>query len=185
MILCEEPYAKAVDKAVFPYAQGGPLMHVIAGKAVALKEAATPVFVTYAKQIRANAVALAAALEREGLRIVSGGTDNHLMLVDVRPLETTGRTAERALDAVGVTVNKNTIPYDPAKPMITSGIRVGTPAVTTRGMGVAEMTRIGSLIARTLRAVDDESASRDIRAEVMDLTSRFPVPGITREVART
>ena len=185
MILCEEPYAKAVDKAVFPYAQGGPLMHVIAGKAVALKEAATPVFVTYAKQIRANAVALAAALEREGLRIVSGGTDNHLMLVDVRPLETTGRTAERVLDAVGVTVNKNTIPYDPAKPMITSGIRVGTPAVTTRGMGVAEMTRIGSLIARTLRAVDDESASRDIRAEVMDLTSRFPVPGITREVART
>ncbi len=185
MILCEELYAKAVDKAVFPYAQGGPLMHVIAGKAVALKEAATPVFVTYAKQIRANAVALAAALEREGLRIVSGGTDNHLMLVDVRPLETTGRTAERALDAVGVTVNKNTIPYDPAKPMITSGIRVGTPAVTTRGMGVAEMTRIGSLIARTLRAVDDESASRDIRAEVIDLTSRFPVPGITREVART
>ena len=185
MILCEEPYAKAVDKAVFPYAQGGPLMHVIAGKAAALKEAATPAFVAYAKQIRANAVALAASLEHEGLRIVSGGTDNHLMLVDVRPLKTTGRTAERALDAIGVTVNKNTIPYDPEKPAIASGIRVGTPAVTTRGMGVVEMTRIGSLIARGLRSVDDQSASRDIRAEILDLTSRFPVPGITREVSRT
>jgi len=193
MILCEERFAKAVDKAVFPYAQGGPLMHVIAGKAVALKEAATPEFVAYAKRIRANAVTLAASLAREGLRIVSGGTDNHLMLVDVRPLHTTGRAAERALDAVGITVNKNTIPYDPAKPAIASGIRVGTPAVTTRGMGTAEMERIGSLIARALRAAEaagagapigESPASREIAAEVLELTSRFPVPGITLEPAR-
>ncbi|MDO8563027.1 MAG: serine hydroxymethyltransferase, partial [Candidatus Limnocylindria bacterium] len=194
MILCEERFAKAVDRAVFPYAQGGPLMHVIAGKAVALKEAATPEFVAYAKRIRANAVTLAASLAREGLRIVSGGTDNHLMLVDVRPLHTTGRAAERALDAVGITVNKNTIPYDPAKPAVASGIRVGTPAVTTRGMGPAEMERIGSLIARALRAAEaagaaaptgESPASREIAAEVLELTSRFPVPGITIEPARS
>ena len=183
MILSKTDFAKAIDKAVFPYAQGGPLMHVIAGKAVALKEAATPEFKTYARQIRANAVTLASSLTTEGLRVVSGGTDNHLMLVDVRPLEVTGKQAEKALDAVGITVNKNTIPYDPQKAGTASGIRVGTPAITTRGMREPEMERIGALIARTLRAKGDDAALRDIAAEVLDLTARFPVPGITPAVA--
>jgi glycine hydroxymethyltransferase len=184
MILCTEELAKAVDKAVFPYAQGGPLMHVIAGKAVALKEAAAPEFKAYAKQIRANARTLAAALQRAGLRVVSGGTDNHLMLVDVRPVELTGKAAEKLLDAVGITVNKNTIPYDPQKPGIASGIRIGTPAVTTRGMREAEMERLAALIARTLREGKDEASAKQIAEEVLDLTRRFPVPGITRETAR-
>ncbi|MBI2323425.1 MAG: serine hydroxymethyltransferase [Chloroflexi bacterium] len=184
MILCTADLAKAVDKAVFPYSQGGPLMHVIAGKAVALKEAATPEFKEYARQIRANAVVLAESLASEGLRIVSGGTDNHLILVDVRPLKMTGKTAEKTLDAVNITVNKNTIPYDPEKPAVASGIRVGTPAVTTRGMKEAEMKRIGALIARAVRASKDEAALKDIASEVLDLTSRFPVPGITREAVR-
>ena len=184
MILSKLEYAKAIDKAVFPYSQGGPLMHVIAGKAVALKEAATPEFKVYAKQIRANATTLASSLTKEGLRLVSGGTDNHLMLVDVRPLEVTGKQAEKALDAVGITVNKNTIPYDPQKAGTASGIRVGTPAVTTRGMREPEMERIGALIARTLRAKGDDAALRDIAAEVLELTSRFPVPGITPERVR-
>jgi glycine hydroxymethyltransferase len=184
MILCTEEYAKAVDKAVFPYSQGGPLMHVIAGKAVALKEAATPEFKTYAKQIRANARTLAAALANAGLRVVSGGTDNHLMLVDVRPMSLTGKAAEKLLDAVGITVNKNTIPYDPQKPGTASGIRIGTPAITTRGMKEAEMERIGALIARALREAKDETIAKQIADEVLDLTRRFPVPGITRETAR-
>jgi glycine hydroxymethyltransferase len=184
MILCTADLAKAVDKAVFPYSQGGPLMHVIAGKAVALKEAATPEFRDYAKQIRVNARTLAETLAGAGLRLVSGGTDNHLMLVDVRPLETTGKAAEKALDAVGITVNKNTIPYDTNKPGIASGIRLGTPAVTTRGMKEAEMRRIGELIARTLRSVKDEQALADVATEVLDLTSRFPVPGIARQAVR-
>jgi glycine hydroxymethyltransferase len=184
LILCTADLAKAVDKAVFPYAQGGPLMHVIAGKAVALKEAATPEFKAYAQQIVANARTLAATLADLGLRIVSGGTDNHLMLVDVRPLHMTGKAAERTLDSVNITVNKNTIPYDPEKPGIASGIRVGTPAVTTRGMKEPEMRRIGSLIARALRATKDEAALKDIAAEVLDLTSRFPVPGVAGEPVR-
>ncbi len=179
MILCTAQYAKAIDKAVFPYAQGGPLMHVIAGKAVALKEAATPEFRTYAAQIVKNAKTLAAALAAAGLRLVSGGTDNHLMLVDVRPLGVTGKAAEKALDAVGITVNKNTIPYDPQKPGTASGIRIGTPAVTTRGMREAEMEHVGALIGRTLKAVGDDTVARDVAAEVLDLTRRFPVPGIT------
>jgi glycine hydroxymethyltransferase len=187
MILCTEEFAKAVDKAVFPYAQGGPLMHVIAGKAVALKEAATPEFKAYAKQIVANARTLAASLAKAGLRVVSGGTDNHLMLVDVRPMNLTGKGAEKLLDAVGITVNKNTIPYDPQKPGTASGIRIGTPAITTRGMREAEMERIGALIARTLREGKDETIAKQISDEVLDLTRRFPVPGITpitREPAR-
>jgi glycine hydroxymethyltransferase len=187
MILCTEEFAKAVDKAVFPYAQGGPLMHVIAGKAVALKEAATPEFKAYAKQIVANARTLAASLTAAGLRVVSGGTDNHLMLVDVRPMQLTGKGAEKLLDAVGITVNKNTIPYDPQKPGTASGIRIGTPAVTTRGMKEAEMQRIGALIARALREAKDETIAKQISDEVLELTRRFPVPGIspiTREPAR-
>ncbi|HEY4657952.1 MAG TPA: serine hydroxymethyltransferase [Gemmatimonadaceae bacterium] len=184
MILCTAELAKAVDKAVFPYSQGGPLMHVIAGKAVALKEAATPEFRAYAAQIRVNARTLAETLAGAGLRLVSGGTDNHLMLVDVRPLETTGKAAEKALDAVGITVNKNTIPYDTNKPAVASGIRIGTPAVTTRGMKEAEMRRIGELIARTLRSTKDEQALNEIATEVLDLTARFPVPGIVRQAVR-
>ena len=181
MILSDAEFEKPINSAVFPNIQGGPLMHVIAGKAVMLKEAATPEFKVYAKQIRTNATTLAASLAKAGLRIVSGGTDNHLMLVDVRPLGLTGKKAEKALDAVGITVNKNTIPYDPEKPAIASGIRVGTPAVTTRGMREAEMERIGALIARALNTKGDETAAQDIAAEVLDLTRRFPVPGITPE----
>jgi glycine hydroxymethyltransferase len=183
MILSDEQYAKAINSAVFPNVQGGPLMHVIAGKAVMLQEAATPEFKRYAAQIRINARTLAAALATAGLRIVSGGTDNHLMLVDVRPLNVTGKEAEKALDAVGITVNKNTIPFDPQKPAISSGIRVGTPAITTRGMREAEMERIGALIARTLKAVGDETVAKEVSAEVFDLTKRFPVPGITTAAA--
>jgi len=179
MILCTEELAKAVNKAVFPYGQGGPLMHVIAGKAVAFKEAATPEFKDYAKRIRSNATTLAGALAAAGLRLVSGGTDNHLILVDVRPLGTKGKPAEKALDSVGITVNKNTIPYDPEKPGIGSGIRIGTPAVTTRGMGDAEMRRIGELIARCLQGSKDEAVQKRIAEEVLELTGRFPVPGIT------
>ena len=185
MILCTEEFAKAVDKAVFPYAQGGPLMHVIAGKAIALKEAATPEFKAYAKQIRANARTLAASLTKAGLRVVSGGTDNHLMLVDVRPMSLTGKGAEKLLDAVGITVNKNTIPYDPQKPGTASGIRIGTPAVTTRGMREAEMERIGALIARAMREGKDETIAKQIADEVLDLTRRFPVPGISWSTSST
>src|SRR5437899_89862 len=181
MILCDADHAKATDSAVFPNVQGGPLMHVIAGKAVMLKEAATPEFKAYAKQIRTNARTLAASLAKAGLRLVSGGTDNHLMLVDVRPLGLTGKVAEKALDVVGITVNKNTIPYDPNKPAIASGIRIGTPAVTTRGMKEAEMERIGALIGRILQAKGDETVAKDVASEVFDLTRRFPVPGITPE----
>jgi glycine hydroxymethyltransferase len=183
MILSDAEFEKPINSAVFPNIQGGPLMHVIAGKAVMLKEAASPEFKVYAKQIRTNATTLAASLAKAGLRIVSGGTDNHLMLVDVRPLGLTGKKAEKALDAVGITVNKNTIPYDPEKPAIASGIRVGTPAVTTRGMREAEMERIGALIARALTTKGDETVAQEIGAEVLDLTRRFPVPGITPEHA--
>jgi glycine hydroxymethyltransferase len=179
MILSDAEFAKAIDSAVFPNIQGGPLMHVIAGKAVMLKEAATPEFRAYAKQIRVNARTLAASLAKAGMRIVSGGTDNHLMLVDVRPVNLTGKQAEKALDAVGITVNKNTIPYDPQKPGTASGIRIGTPAVTTRGMKEAEMERIGALIGRILQAKGDETVAKDVGAEVLDLTRRYPVPGIT------
>jgi glycine hydroxymethyltransferase len=184
MILMDAEYEKAVNSAVFPNVQGGPLMHVIAGKAVMLKEAATPEFKAYARQIKVNAKTLAASLAKAGLRLVSGGTDNHLMLVDVRPLGLTGKKAEKALDAVGITVNKNTIPYDPEKPAIASGIRVGTPAVTTRGMREAEMERIGALIARALNTKGDETVAQEITSEVLDLTRRFPVPGITPEHVR-
>ena len=151
----------------------------------AFKEAATPEFKAYAKQIRTNAAVLAAALTKAGLRVVSGGTDNHLMLVDVRPVELTGKAAEKLLDAVGITVNKNTIPYDPQKAGTASGIRIGTPAITTRGMKEAEMEHIGALIARALREAKDEAIAKQISDEVLDLTRRFPVPGITRLTRET
>ncbi|MGH2731009.1 MAG: serine hydroxymethyltransferase [Actinomycetota bacterium] len=178
MILCREEHAKAIDKSVFPGWQGGPLMHSIAAKAVALAEAATDEFRSYAHQIIANARTMAAVLTEKGLRIVSGGTDNHLMLVDLRPAGLTGKEAEARLDDVGITVNKNAIPYDPEKPFIASGIRIGTPAVTTCGMKEEEIAAVARLMARILK--DDSEATKDeVRRAVTDLTARFrPYPDV-------
>ena len=175
IIMCKEEHAKKLDKAVFPGAQGGPLMHVIAAKAVALKEALTEEFREYQRQIVKNAKALAKTLMEEGLRLVTGGTDNHLMLVDLRPFNLTGDVAEKALEKAGITVNKNTIPFDPQKPTVTSGIRIGTPAVTTRGMKEEEMKRIGKLIARVLRSPEDEKVLNQVKGEVEDLAKAFPL----------
>jgi len=176
-ILCREQYAAAIDKAVFPGLQGGPLMHVIAAKAVSFHEAAQPEFREYAAGIVRNAQALAAGLAREGFRVVSGGTDNHLMLVDLRPFGVTGKAAQEALDRAGITLNKNAIPDDPEKPFVTSGLRLGTAAVTTAGMGEAEMEEIASLIATTLRAPDDDSVATDVRDAAARLCSKFtPYP---------
>jgi glycine hydroxymethyltransferase len=178
MIMCKEEHASAIDKSVFPGWQGGPLLHSIAGKAVALAEAATEEFQAYSHQIVANARAMAAALSEEGLRIVSGGTDNHLMLVDLRPIGLTGKEAESRLDDVGITVNKNAIPYDPQKPFIASGIRLGTPAVTTCGMKEEQVVEVARLISRTLRD-DSEGAKQDVRRSVEELTRRFrPYPDV-------
>jgi glycine hydroxymethyltransferase len=176
-ILCREQYAAAIDKAVFPGLQGGPLMHVIAAKAVAFHEAARPEFRDYATQIVRNAQALSAGLTDEGFRIVSGGTDNHLLLVDLRPFGVTGKVAQEALDAAGITTNKNAIPNDPEKPFVTSGLRLGTAAVTTAGMGEEQMTEIASLIARVLRAPDDVATRDDVRDHSARLCSKFtPYP---------
>src|SRR5512135_3132951 len=157
MILCRESWAKEIDKAVFPGVQGGPLMHVIAAKAVAFKEALTPEWKAYQQQIVANAAALAQGLSGEGWRLVSGGTDNHLMLVDVFAKGLTGKVAEKALDKAGITVNKNTIPFDTNSPMVASGIRIGTPALTTRGMKEPDMQQIATLVSRALHAVENET----------------------------
>lgn len=170
--------AAAIDKAVFPGTQGGPLMHVIAGKAVALRLAATDDFRRDQRRTVENAAVLAEALADEGARIVSGGTDNHLALVDVSPLGVTGREAEALLDEVGVTVNKNAIPFDPLPPNTASGIRVGTPATTTRGFGPDEMRRVGRIIGEAIRRRDDAAAKRALAAEVASIVARFPVPGL-------
>ena len=175
LVLCRETYAKDLDKSVFPGVQGGPLMHIIAAKAVCFKEAAEPAFVEYQTQILANAKRLASALTASGLRIVSGGTDNHLMLIDVFSRGLTGKAAEAALGKAGITVNKNTIPFDPNPPMVASGIRVGTPAVTTRGMGEREMDRIGELIARALASPEDDAALSMVKVEVETLCRMFPL----------
>src|SRR3990172_309007 len=175
MILCQAKWAKELDKLLFPGVQGGPLMHVIAPKAVALKEALAPGFKGYQQQIVANAKTLAATLIDEGLRLVSGGTDNHLMLVDVFARGITGKVAEAALEKAGITVNKNTIPFDTNSPMVASGIRIGTPALTTRGMKEPEMETIGRLIARALRAVENETELGAVRREVQRLCGRFPI----------
>jgi glycine hydroxymethyltransferase len=178
-ILCRDDYAAAIDKAVFPGLQGGPLMHVVAAKAVAFREAAKPEFRDYAAQIVRNAQALSAGLTDEGFRIVSGGTDNHLLLVDLRPFGVTGKVAQEALDAAGITTNKNAIPNDPEKPFVTSGLRLGTAAVTTAGMGEEQMTEIASLIARVLRAPEDASTRDDVKEQSARLCSKFtpyPVP---------
>jgi len=175
-ILSTAEHAKAIDKAVFPGLQGGPLMHVVAAKAVAFREASQPAFRDYAGAVVANAQALAKAMAGEGFRLVSGGTDNHLMLVDLRPFdaELTGKVAQDVLDRAGITLNKNTIPGDPRSPFVTSGLRIGTPAVTTAGMREPEMAEIASLIGRALRHRDDEAALADIRDAAANLCSKFP-----------
>jgi glycine hydroxymethyltransferase len=175
MVLCREQYAKELDKSVFPGIQGGPLMHIIAAKAVCFKEAAEPAFVDYQKQIVKNAARLATSLTAEGFRLVSGGTDNHLILVDVFSRGITGKAAEAALGKAAITVNKNAIPFDPNPPMTASGIRVGTPAVTTRGMGEREMDLIGELIARALKSHEDDAALGMVKTEVEKLCRKFPL----------
>ena len=175
MVLCREQYAKDLDKTVFPGIQGGPLMHIIAAKAVCFKEAAEPAFAVYQRQIAANAKRLAAALSTAGFRLVSGGTDNHLMLVDVFSKGITGKAAEGALGKAGITVNKNAIPFDQNPPMVASGIRIGTPAVTTRGMREPEMDVIAGLITRALATPDDDRALGMIRTEVETLCRKFPL----------
>ncbi|ATD31883.1 serine hydroxymethyltransferase [Macrococcus sp. IME1552] len=175
MILCKAEYAKAIDKAIFPGIQGGPLMHVIAAKAVAFGEALQPEFKTYQTQVINNAKTLATSLSERGLRIVSGGTDNHLFSVDVTPMDLTGKVAEHALDAVGITTNKNTIPFDKTSPFVTSGIRIGTPAVTTRGLKEDEMKLIGNIIADVLANHEDEQVLAKAREQVKSITDKFPL----------
>jgi glycine hydroxymethyltransferase len=183
MILCRADLAKAVDKQVFPGTQGGPLEHVIAAKAVALGEASQPEFKAYAAQVIKNAQALAAALVERGYAIVSGGTDTHLMLVDLRPKQLTGKEAEQLLDRAGITVNKNTIPGDPQSPFVTSGIRLGTPALTTRGFSEVEMTRVAQLIDDVLTKKDDGTLSR-VKQDVRELTDAFPLYATRRPAVR-
>ena len=178
LILCRAEHQKAIDKAMFPGTQGGPLEHVIAAKAVAFREALRPEFRGYCERVVANAKALAAALAGRGFHVVSGGTDNHLMLLDLRSKGLTGKVAEKALDRAGITVNKNTVPKETQSPFVTSGIRVGTPAVTTRGMGPAEMDRIAELMSVVLESPDDETAAARVHEQVKELTKRFPLyPG--------
>jgi glycine hydroxymethyltransferase len=174
--MCRAEHAKDLDRSVFPGQQGGPLMHVIAGKAVAFAEALRPDFKAYGRRVVDNARALAAALASGGVKLVSGGTDNHLMLVDVTPLGIGGKLAEETLDRCGITCNKNMIPYDERKPMDPSGIRLGTPAITTRGMGTDEMRRIAGWILEALKAPDDSATLARVRGEVADLAEQFPVP---------
>jgi glycine hydroxymethyltransferase len=184
LILCKTEHAKAIDKAMFPGIQGGPLEHVIAAKAVSFKEALDPSFKTYCAQIIANAKTLADALIERGMDIVSGGTDTHLMLVDLRNRGLTGKVLEKALDLAAITVNKNTVPKETQSPFVTSGVRIGTPAVTTRGMREAEMRQIAELIDRVAKAPEDVGVSAAVRAEVLALTDRFPLyPGSFSERA--
>jgi glycine hydroxymethyltransferase len=176
MILCREAFAKDIDRQVFPGIQGGPLMHVIAAKAVCLKEALDPSFKEYARQVVRNAAVLSDTLGEKGLRIVSGGTDNHMFLLDLSPLEVTGKEAANQLDKARITVNKNAIPFDTQSPFVTSGIRIGSPAVTTRGMKEEDMRQIASLIFEVLRNPQSEEVIKEVRKKVLDLTSRFSIP---------
>jgi glycine hydroxymethyltransferase len=175
MVLCQEKYAKDLDRAVFPGVQGGPLMHIIAAKAVCFKEAATPEFAAYQRQLVKNAARLAAAMTTSGFRIVSGGTDNHIVLVDVFSKGITGKVAEAALGQAGITVNKNAIPFDQNPPMVASGVRLGTPAVTTRGMGEAEMDLIAEYITRVLASPEDSAVLAKVKAEIEGLCRKFPL----------
>jgi glycine hydroxymethyltransferase len=179
MILCKKKYAQKIDKMVFPGIQGGPLMHVIAAKAVCLGEAMTDEFADYQRRIVANAARLAGELTERGFRLVTGGTNTHLMLVDVTNKGLTGKEAADTLDEAGITVNMNTIPFDKKGPAVTSGIRPGTPSVTTCGMGEEEMVLIAELIDETLEARSDEARLAEIRERVRELCERFPVPGIS------
>jgi glycine hydroxymethyltransferase len=176
LILCKPEWAQKINSAVFPGIQGGPLMHVIAAKAVAFREALQPSFKAYAAQIVANAKTLAAILAARGFRLVSGGTDTHLLLVDVAARGVTGKTAEAALDAAGITVNKNMIPYDTRAPLDPSGIRIGTPALTTRGLKEPEMKQVGNWIAEVLTAPDDEKVRQRVHGQVRELCTQFPAP---------
>ncbi len=176
LILCKEAYAADVDKHIFPGTQGGPLMHTIAAKAVCFGEALQPTFKDYMKQVVKNAVSMATSLTDESIRLVSGGTDNHLMLVDLSATETTGKDAAAALDRAAITVNKNSIPFDTKSPFVTSGIRIGTPAVTTRGMKETEMEQIAALIKRVINRPQDEASIQEVRKEVLQLTAQFPIP---------
>lgn len=178
MILCREEYAKDIDRTVFPGLQGGPLMHIIAGKAVCFKEALEPSFEQYAQQVVKNAQALAEVLTAGGLRLISGGTDNHLLLCDMTAMDLTGKIGEKSLDAAGITVNKNMIPFDQRKPLDPSGIRIGTAALTTRGMKEADMQQVGGWILRVLQATDNASEIEKIRREIAEFASTYPVPGI-------
>ena len=175
MVLCKERFQKDLDRSVFPGVQGGPLMHIIAAKAVCFKEAAEPSFADYQSQIVKNAARLAQVLSEAGFRLVSGGTDNHLMLVDVFSKGITGKVAEAALGKAGITVNKNAIPFDQNPPMTASGIRIGTPAITSRGLKEAEMDIVGELIARALKTPDDDAALSMVREEVERLCRKFPL----------
>ena len=185
MVMCKSQFAADLDKAVFPGVQGGPLMHVIAAKAVCLLEALKPEFKEYQAQILKNAQALAKALMDNGLRLVSGGTDNHLMLVDLRAFNLTGKVAEAVLEEVNITVNKNTIPYDPQKPFVTSGIRIGTPALTTRGMKEPQMSLIGNLIAEVLKNHENVQVKEHVKGQVKKLCDEFPLyPELLEEISR-
>ena len=175
MILCKDEYAEKVDKAVFPYSQGGPLMHQIAGKAVCFNEVMKPGFKEYSKQIKSNTKALARSLQENGLELVSDGTDNHLVLVDLRDEQVTGKDAEKALEEVNIVVNKNTVPYDPESPFVTSGIRIGTPALTTRGMDEEVFERIGEMIAERVNNPEDEDVKRSVKRTVSKLLDEYPL----------
>jgi glycine hydroxymethyltransferase len=175
LILTTEEFAKKIDKTIFPGIQGGPLMHVIASKAVAFGEAQQPEFKTYIQQVVKNAKVLADCLIDEGIDVVSGGTDNHLLLVNLRSLELTGKVAEKVLDEVGITVNKNTIPFDTTSPFVTSGIRIGTPAVTSRGFKEPEMKEIASIMAKLLKNIEDEAVHKEAAERVAALTAKFPL----------
>ena len=179
MILCDKDLARNVDRAVFPNAQGGPLQHVVAAKAVTFGEAMTDDFTSYQRQVRANAVALGETLTDGGLRLVSGGTDNHMVLVDLRPLDATGRQAEEALGRANIVVNRNAIPYDPKPPRVASGVRLGTAAISSRGLKENDARRVGELILRVLGDIDNvDTVQSLVRAEVLEMAPRFPIPGI-------
>ena len=176
LILCKEQYLKAINSAVFPGLQGGPLMHVIAAKAVCFGEALKPEFKVYQHQVKLNAAKLASELAARGFRIVSGGTDNHLALIDLRPKGATGKAVANALDVAHITANKNMIPFDPEKPFVTSGIRIGTPAITTRGMKEKDMVKVAEFIDRAVAVREDEAALRKIGEEVTAFMAGFPMP---------
>ena len=178
MILCDKDLARNVDRAVFPNAQGGPLQHVVAAKAVTFGEAMTDDFAAYQRQVRANAVALGEALTGGGLRLVSGGTDNHMVLVDLRPLDVTGRQAEDALGRANIVVNRNAIPYDPKPPRVASGVRLGTAAISSRGFKENDARRVGELILRVLGDIDNDAVQSQVRDEILEMAPRFPIPGI-------